>query len=103
MEELPDLSCVPEVYLDLREVFNKTRVTSLPPHNTPVGHFEYLVMPFGLTNAPAVSQNLVNYVLGDMLNKFVFVYLDDILIFSKSETEHVEHVQAVLRRLLQNH
>jgi len=57
--------------------------------HTPIGHFEYLVMPVGLTNAPAVFQNLVNDVLVDMLNKFVFVYLDDILIYSRSETEHV--------------
>lgn len=59
--------------------------------NTPPGHFEYLVIPFGLTNAPAVFQNLVSDVLGD-----------NILVFSESETEHVEHVQAVLQRLLQN-
>lgn len=48
---------------------------------TPLGHYEYLVMPFGLTIAPAVFQNLINGVLRDMINKFVFVYLDDILIF----------------------
>ncbi|KAI7808332.1 Pol polyprotein [Triplophysa rosa] len=52
--------------------------------NTPTGHFEYRVLPFGLTNAPAVFQDLVNRVLGDMINIFVFVYLDDILIFSTS-------------------
>uniref|UniRef100_A0A0F8AN84 ribonuclease H n=1 Tax=Larimichthys crocea TaxID=215358 RepID=A0A0F8AN84_LARCR len=59
-------------------------------------------MPFGLTNAPAVFQALVNDILRDMLNKFVFVYLDDILIFSKTQSEHVHHVQSVLRRLLEN-
>ncbi|XP_041926577.1 uncharacterized protein LOC121690215 [Alosa sapidissima] len=47
--------------------------------NTPSGHYKYLVMPFGLTNCPAVFQGLINDVLRDMLNKFVFVYLDDIL------------------------
>ena len=59
-------------------------------------------MPFGLTNAPAVSQALVNYVLRDMFNKFVFVYLDDILIFSRSQSEHVRHVRLVLQSLLEN-
>lgn len=56
--------------------------------NMPLGHVEYLVMPFGLTNAPAMFQPLFNDVLCDMLNKFLFVYLDDSLIFSKME-EHV--------------
>lgn len=46
--------------------------------NNPLGHFEYLVMPFGLTNALAVFQRLVNDVLRDFLNRFIFVYLDNI-------------------------
>ena len=70
--------------------------------NTPLGQFEYLVMPFGLTNAPAVFRSLVNDVLRDMLNRSVFVYLDDILIFSKSVEEHRIHVRKVLQRLLEN-
>ena len=57
--------------------------------NTPSGHYEYLVMPFGLTHAPAVFQGLLNDVLRDMLNICVFVYLDDILIFSKTKQDHV--------------
>ena len=65
--------------------------------NTPLGHFEYLVMPFGLTNAPAVFQNLVNDVLRDFLNHSVFVYLDDILIFSRNKEEHVQHVRQVFQ------
>ena len=69
---------------------------------TPLGHFEYLVMPFGLTNAPAVFQNLVNDILRDMLHQFVFVYIDDILIFSPSLAEHKLHVRQVLQRLLEN-
>lgn len=59
-------------------------------------------MPFGLTNAPAVFQALVNDVLRDFLNRFVFVYLDDILIYSKSLSEHRNHVCQVLQRLLEN-
>lgn len=59
-------------------------------------------MPFGLTNAPAVFQALVNDVLWDMLNNFLFVYIDDILIFSEMEKAHMQHVQLVLRHLLEN-
>ncbi|KAI3357248.1 hypothetical protein L3Q82_015691 [Scortum barcoo] len=68
----------------------------------PLGHFEYLVMPFDLTNAPAVFQALINDVLRDFLNRFIFVYLDDILIYSKTLTDHQLHVRQVLQRLLEN-
>jgi hypothetical protein len=59
--------------------------------NTASGYYEYLVTPFGLTNAPAVFQALVNNVLHNMLNRFVFVYLDNILVLSRSAQEHVLH------------
>lgn len=68
----------------------------------PLGHFEYLVMPFGLNNAPAVFQALVNDVLRDFLNSFIFVYLDDIMIISHSLSEHISHVHLVMQRLLEN-
>lgn len=68
--------------------------------NTTDGHYEYLVMPFGLTNAPAVFQTLVNDVLRNFLNQFVFVYIDDILIFYA--ITHQKHVRLVLQILLQN-
>lgn len=60
------------------------------------------MMPLGLTNVPSVRQVLVNDVLRDMLNRFVFVYIDDILIFSRTLFEHVQHVRQVLQRLLEN-
>lgn len=63
---------------------------------------EYLVIPAGLPNTPAQVQVLVNDVLPDFLNMFVLVYLDDILIFSRSEQEHVQHVHSVLQGLLEN-
>ena len=92
--------------LDLRNAYHLVRIREgdewKTAFNTPTGHYEYLVMPFGLTNAPAVFQALVNDVLRDMLNKFVFVYLDDILIFSRTLSEHTRHVQLVLNRLLEN-
>lgn len=92
--------------LDLRNAYHLVRIKEgdewKTAFNTPLGHFEYLVMPFGLTNAPAVFQALINDVLRDMLNRLVFVYLDDILIFSRDLEEHVQHVRLVLRRLLEN-
>ena len=92
--------------LDLRNAYHLIRVREgdewKTAFNTPLGHFEYQVMPFGLTNAPAVFQALVNDILRDMLNHFIFVYLDDILIFSRNMEEHVQHVRLVLRRLLEN-
>ncbi|KAI7807004.1 hypothetical protein IRJ41_017305 [Triplophysa rosa] len=68
--------------LDLRNAYHLVRIREgdewKTAFNTPSGHYEYLVLPFGLTNAPAVFQDLINDVLGDMINRFVFVYLDDI-------------------------
>lgn len=92
--------------LDLRNAYHLVRIREgdewKTAFKTPLGHFEYLVMPFGLTNAPAVFQNLVNDVLRDFLNRFVFVYLDDILIYSPTITAHQQHVRLVLQRLLEN-
>ena len=56
-------------------------------------------MPFGLANAPAIFQSMMNQIFHDILDVFVIVYIDDLLIFSNSEDEHAEHVSAVLRRL----
>lgn len=70
--------------------------------NTPLEHFEYLVMPFSLTNAPAVVQALVKDVLQDMRNRFLFAYINDILSFSETQEEHIQHVHLVLQRLLEN-
>ncbi len=66
---------------------------------TRFGHYEYLVMPFGLTNAPATFQSFINNVLRKYLDVFVVVYLDDILVYSKTEEEHIEHVKKVLQAL----
>jgi hypothetical protein len=66
---------------------------------TKYGLCEFTVMSFGLTNAPAFFINLMNSVFMDYLDKFVMVFIDDILIYSQSEEEHVDHLKMVLQRL----
>ena len=62
-------------------------------------HFEYLVIPFRLTNALATFQAYINKALVGLLDKFCVVYLDNILIFSDSEEEHIDYIKQVLQRL----
>jgi transposase InsO family protein len=92
--------------LDLRGAYNLIRMKKgeewKTAFRTRYGHYEYTVMPFGLTNAPATCQALVNNVLREHLDIFVIAYLDDILIYSRSEEEHRKHVRTVLK-LLQQH
>jgi len=64
--------------------------------------FEFTVMSFGLTNAPSYFMNLMNKVFMDELDKFVIVFIDDILIYSKSVQEHEQHLRVVLAKLRAN-
>nr|GFB96465.1 putative reverse transcriptase domain-containing protein [Tanacetum cinerariifolium] len=66
---------------------------------TRYGHYEFHVMPFGLTNAPAVFMDLMNRVCKPYLDKFVIVFMDDILIHSKDKEEHEEHLKTILKLL----
>ncbi|KAG0749205.1 hypothetical protein G6F29_013894 [Rhizopus arrhizus] len=89
--------------LDLKSGYHQVRIASedVPKtaFNTRYGQYEFLVLPFGLTNAPPTFQSLMNRVLNDCLDKFALVYLDDILIFSKTKEEHQQHVRHVLANL----
>ncbi|GJT11130.1 putative reverse transcriptase domain-containing protein [Tanacetum coccineum] len=93
------------VYLkiDLRSAYYQLRVReediSKTAFWTRYGHYEFQVMPFGLTNAPAVFMDLMNRVCKPYLDKFVIVFIDNILIYSKNKKEHEEHLKAILKLL----
>ncbi|GJX36787.1 putative nucleotidyltransferase, ribonuclease H [Tanacetum coccineum] len=88
---------------DLRSVYHQLRVREedIPKteFSTRYGHYVFQVMPFGLTNAPAVFMDLMNWVCKPYLDRFVIVFIDDILIYSKSRKEHEGHLKLILKLL----
>ena len=92
--------------IDLRSGYHRVRIKDeyiyKTAFGTRYGHYEFVVVPFGLTNAPATFKCLMNSVFNRYLDKFVLVFLDNILVYSKNEAEHEEHLRLVLQ-LLREH
>ncbi|KAL4295400.1 hypothetical protein GQ457_12G029270 [Hibiscus cannabinus] len=100
-DQLRDASVFSKI--DLRSDYYQMKVKDVDvpktAFRTRYGHFKFLVMPFGLTNAPAAFMDLMNRVFKPHLDKFVVVFIDDILIYSLNKDDHAEHLRIVLRTL----
>ena len=89
--------------IDLKLDYYQIKISNLDvlktAFQTRYGHYEFLVMPFGLTNVPATFMALMNKVFQPYLDKFVIVFIDDILVYSRNKEEHEQHLRIILQTL----
>lgn len=92
--------------IDLRSRYHQVRIKEEDIHKTAFrtqyDHYEFIVVSFGLTNAPMTFMCLMNSAFRKYLDKFILVFLDDILIYSKNEEEHEENLRLILQVLIEN-
>jgi hypothetical protein len=108
MSQYRDLLARSKIFskLDLSDAFHHIPIAEKDIYktafNSHLGHFEYVFMPFGLCNAPGVFQSAMNQIFGDIIGKVVIIYIDDFLIMSANEDEHLAHIELVFDRLQAN-
>ena len=89
--------------IDLRSGYHQIRMhpdsIQKTAFRTRYGHFEFLVLPFGLTNAPATFMHLMHQIFREQLDQFIIIFLDDILVYSRTMQDHIDHVRKTLQIL----
>jgi len=101
MDQLPDAVVFSKI--DMRSGYHQIRVkiddVQKTTFRSKYGHYEYVIMPFGVTNAPALFLNYMKKIFRPFLDKFVVIFIDDILIYSRTHEKHAKHLRKIFRIL----